>query len=521
MLHSTPRTRLLRLLLTAAAGLAALPGNAIGAETPEAMPPYNILFLTVDAFRSDHMGCYGYARETSPRIDAFAKEEATLFRNSISHSAWTVPGVVSLLTGQYPATHGIDTRHKIMDEFFPAPLKKLSELGYTNFGYVATGDAFSNVGFNTPEEFVRPSLQMVLERYQNERFTIWYHLKTTHLPYAAKSEIRERFRRPDSPEMMQHHTNLVTGLSMIKAGATTWDPATKPTVEDLYDACVYEQDEFIGQVFEHMKHLGLWDNTIIILTSDHGEELLEHGLIGHASTTLQGTLFDEVLRIPLLIRIPGIPGGGIVESIVQPSDVIPTVFEALGLPPVPGVQGLSLLPAIAGSGPGPNRRYAFSETTPCGWQCPGNRDKTIRLKSVRSLEWKLVVRVEESTQRTTALYDLKNDPAEITDVAGANRDVVAEMLAALQAHEEANLEAAWQGIERTIAHRAQNMRLLDRGERSAEAATLCDELAMLRYVFRVQNPSVFDRRSNDWAAALGGLWSLVGNKPNYWVCEEL
>ncbi len=521
MPQSTQRARLSTLLVTAAAGLASLSGGAAGADVAETKPPFNILFLTVDAFRSDHMGCYGYERETSPRIDAFAKEDATLFRNSISHSAWTVPGVVSLLTGLHPSAHGIDTRHKIMDEFFPAPLKRLSELGYTNFGYVATGDAFSNVGFNTAEEFVRPSLQMALERYQNERFTIWYHLKTTHLPYAAKSEIREKFRRADSPEMMQHHTNLVTGLSMIKAGATTWDPATKPTIEDLYDACVYEQDEFIGQIFDHMKHLGLWDNTIIVLTSDHGEELLEHGLVGHASTTLQATLFDELLLIPLIIRIPGVPGGRIVENIVQPSDVIPTLFEALGLLPFEGVQGRSLLPAMTGTGPGPDRRYAFSETTPCGWQCPGNRDKTIRLKSVRSLTWKLVVRIEESARREIALYDLKGDPAETADVAGANPAVVAEMLAALQAHEEANLVVAWQGVDRAIAGRAQDMRSLDRDERSAGAATLCDELAMLRYVFRVQNPSVFDRRVDDWDRALGGLWSLVGPKPSYWVCEEL
>ncbi len=524
MTRSRTRTRFPTLLLAsfAAAALAPRPAAADdAAKAADAMPPYNVLLLTVDALRADHLSCYGYSRPTSPRIDTFAAEEATLFRNTISHSSWTVPGVVSMLTALHPAAHGIDTRHKIMDEFFDTPLKRLLDLGYVSFGYVSTGEAFSNVGFRYKEDFVRPTLQHLLERHQDERFVMWYHLKVTHLPYAAKEVNRAKFRRPDSPEMHQHHINLVTTLSMVKAGATRWNLATKPTIEDLYDACVYEQDEYLGQVFDHLKHLGLWDNTIIVLTADHGEELLDHGLVGHASTTLQGTLYDEVLRIPLIIRVPGIEGGGVVDDIVQQADVMPTVLEALGLEPFAAAQGHSLLPAMTGKGPLPERRYAFSETSPCGWQCPGNREKTNRLKSVRSPEWKLVTRVDEIGLRENRLYDLKNDPGETVDVAAVNPEVVKEMLAALEVHEQENLRYAWQGIQGAMQGRREHLGALSIAERRRAAAGLCDELAMLRYVYRVENPSVIELRAGDWRDEVDQVWSIVGKPPAYWVCDEL
>lgn len=492
--------------------------------------PMNVLFLTVDALRADRLGCYGYERpilddntdwksgSPSPYIDAFAQNDATLFRNTTGHSAWTVPGVVSMLTGQHPAVHGMDTRHKMADVYFPTALKALQDAGYETYGYVSEGDAFGNLGLAEKQyEFVRPKVPALLERFQDRPFVMWYHLKRTHLPYGATLENQQKFARPDSPKLTQHHTNLITTLSFIVSGDAEWDPSERPAIDDLYDACVYEQDAELGKIFQKMRDLDLWENTIIVLTADHGEELAEHGEVGHASTTKNGTLYDEILRIPMMIRVPGIEGGRIIDSITQQFDSMPTVWAALGHSPRSEFQGMNLLPHIRGEATA-TRTYAFSETTPCGWQCTTSRDKTTRIKSVRDDRWKFIRRTDPRVEPSETLYDLATDPEERRNVAADHPKVTTQMRAALAGHEADNLNRTWAIVEGILEARTTALKGTPPEERDIPAA--CDALAMLHNVYRGQNPSVFDAYKDQWDEHIDQFLAVLGpDAESYWGCN--
>ena len=331
------------LVIGALAALAAT-GAAHAAEPKR---PTNVLVITLDAQRADHLGCYGYPRPTSPRIDELARAGA-VFRDAVGHANWTGPGVVTLLTGLTPAVHGMDTRHKQMDRDFPTPLKELARRGWQVSGFQGSVEPYINLGLGDRDRMGMPIADQLRELGAAGRFVLWHHLRHVHLPYDPRPELRELFRRPESPALSPEHLALITGQVMIPAGTTVWDPRTRPALEDLYDACVRENDEDVGATVDALKELGLWESTIVVLTADHGEELIEHGQVGHASTNQAGTLYEEILRIPLLVRVPGLREGQVVAGLAQPIDVMPTVYEALGVESDYPFQGQSLLPVLRG-----------------------------------------------------------------------------------------------------------------------------------------------------------------------------
>lgn len=484
--------------------------------------PWNVLVLTGDALRADHLGAYGYSRPTSPHLDAFAAQEATLFRHAVGHAAWTAPGIVSLVTGLYPAVHAVDTRHKTMDERFPTAVKELVRRGYHPAAFQSVSEPYVNLGLGA-EDLMRFPLVEVLRRHVEEPFVLWYHLRQTHLPYAAEEETRRRFHRPDAPALAPEALQALLTEHMIPAGKVAWDLATRPAVEDLYDARVHELDAEVGQAFAALRELGLWERTIVVVTADHGEELLERGEVGHASTTLKGTLHQEILAVPLLVRVPGIPGGRVVEDLAQPIDVMPTVFEALGLPAWPHLQGRSLLAAMRGER-GAGRPYAFSDSTDCGWQCPSNRRKTARLKAVRDRRWKLLVDLSPAGERTERLYDLASDPGELHDVLRQHPEEARRLAAALAAHERRNLDLARDLVGGVLDRHLEELRALSVAERANRAAETCDEIAMLRYVYDVETPSLWRTRAGRalWKRATRTALRLVGGESSrYWSCARL
>jgi choline-sulfatase len=497
-------------------------GNTAIAEVPRARPR-NILLLTCDALRADHLGAYGYPRPTSPNIDAFARE-ATVFANAVGQSAWTGPGIVSLLTGQYPAVHGMDTRHKVPDRFLQTVLEDLGARGFRPAAFQATGDLYGNLGLGE-EDQMRFTLPELLRRMRDEPFVIWHHLRNSHLPYNAGAELRALFHRPEVPPLPADHLTLLTGSAVIPAGSVRWDAAEQPAIVDLYDAAVRQNDDDVGAALAALRELGLWDNTLVVLTADHAEELLEHGQVGHASTTQAGTLFEEVLRLPLIIRVPGTPGGRVVPGLAQPVDVMPTVLDALGLPADARLQGRSLLPEIRGERDRVPRAVAFSDTTNCGWQCAGNRQKTARLWAAKNDRWKLIVHRDAfGGVAQEHLFDLVSDPLETQNVLVENAVAAAALRRALAAHMTDNLGRAQEAMATALAGHRQELAQLAPAQRTSRAAAICDELAMLRYVYRVQNPSLFDQAAGArlWRRETRAILALLPTAArNYWACEQL
>ena len=285
----------------------------------------NIFLIVIDSLRFDSLGCYGYHRETSPAIDTIASQ-GVKFDKVISQSSWTKPSVSSLLTSTYPEIHGvksIDDRLSSSETFLPTILKK--------FGYV-TGCIQTNPFLNSESGFqqgfdfylelfdkspgvYKPKITETIdavfdwfEQFSRNSFFLYLHILDTHNPYAPPKEFN-RFG---------------------------------DTERDLFDGEVRLVDYYIGLIRRHLALKELQEKTLFIITSDHGEEFGEHGHKYHAKH-----LYEEVLHVPLIFSSPAlIPSGLSIPTQVRSIDIVPTILELLGIPPLAKHQGESLLPLL-------------------------------------------------------------------------------------------------------------------------------------------------------------------------------
>ncbi len=424
---------LLALLIFAPVGL-----TAATASRP------NIILLTVDSFRPDRLGCHGYQGAATPNIDRLAGRGIT-FTNAFSTASWTNASLVSLLTGLYPGVHGVQRRGQSVPPGLVTPTEQLGGCGWLvpQVNYLFPMPNYANLGFTPNRQLHLPSF---LASHADTTLFAWHHFHGPHLPY-------------NPPEKWLYHffpggvdTSSVNGIAsniVMPRGEKEFSDHQRRIISMLYDAEVAAQDEELGEVIATIDSLGLFANSIVILTADHGEELFEHGWVGHASTSLAGTLFDELVRIPLIVCLPGGNGAGRrVESLVQAVDIIPTLFSYLGIEPEAPVQG-KLLPGVLDSLDVPEREQLFFETSTCGYQCPDGV-KLTWLRAVRTRDWKLVQRREPGMPPEYNLYDLRNDPAETIDVAGTSADKLAKLKGVLAAHIFDN-QAALGQVENLLA----------------------------------------------------------------------
>ena len=279
-------------------------------EAKEDLP--NILLFTIDACRPDHFGCYGYNRNTTPNIDKLARE-GVLFTQAFSQSAWTTPGMISIFTSLYPPAHGVDAKDRTLkDDILTLP-KVLKKNGYVVPVLPKFVDIpnYWHLGFEVvdKEQFQAEEgedLLKLLEAYKDQRFFIWYHYHGLHLPYNPKNPYDKIFQEDiiSGISADSEAVSVVKKKSVIKNNSINFDNADKKVIVALYDGQARQLDDYIGQLTGKMKEWGILDNTVIIITSDHGEELFEHGFIGHASTSLNAKLYDEIIHIPLIIWRP-------------------------------------------------------------------------------------------------------------------------------------------------------------------------------------------------------------------------
>jgi arylsulfatase A-like enzyme len=406
----------LALMLAFAGGCSGEQAPLSAGEDPLSCP---VILLSLDTLRADHLHCYGYPRETSPNIDRFSRD-CVLFSNAIAQAPSTLPSHASLFTSLIVMHHGAfdpgiwGGYSALVDENLTmAEVLKANGYRTVSFngnGYVAKAFGFQQ-GFDLYDDTHKGRFESVvpvavdwIRRFQGDKFFLFLHTYEVHHPYTPLPRFAERFDAAYSGPLPDE-----ISLELIKdinAGRVRIDEADREHVVNMYDAEILSMDEAFGTFIRLLKEEGVYDESMIIVTADHGEEFGEHGMMGWHSHTL----FDELLRVPLLIKFPrGRYGSTTVDAPVRLIDVLPTVHEVLGLDLPEVYEGKSLLCIL--SGEETEVRPSMSST--------GANDEY----SLRTDEWKLYV----SLKKGTRLYNLKQDPGERTDVAKDHADLVKEL----------------------------------------------------------------------------------------------
>lgn len=411
-----------------AGALIAMVAWAVWPDPVVERPPFmNVVMLTVDSCQPDYWGAYGYDQNTTPFFDELASE-GVLFTNAIAPTSWTIPSLTSMLTGLNPNVHGIDVRAKLMDQRIPTLFEALEAQGYAigDTSYTLTEPSINSVFKKSdisPEVALSEGrseesyLLSWMEEHQNVPFFGWVHFHTSHLPYKATPPYNRMFLDDIDPDVLDdEQIRFVRDNIVVRKGEVAFDAERHtPAIHALFAQTLRQQDAKIGKVLMKLDELGLRDNTLLIITADHGDELMEHGFIGHASTNWDSTVYDDLVHVPLLIVAPGrLPEGKRIDAQARMIDLMPTVLDLTGTPFNAPIQGRSLVPLMTDDAP--FQHTAYSETTPCGYSCPKKLVNN-RLRSVRTNDWKYITVYDDATGTTTEeLYNLRDDPAEQQNV---------------------------------------------------------------------------------------------------------
>jgi arylsulfatase A-like enzyme len=339
---------------------------ASDAASLEGVPTPNILVVTLCSMRADRIGAYGYAAANTPVLDALA-EQGVRFTHAWSTATYTLPSHASLLTGLLPSRAGV------VDAQDTLPLSRvtlpevLRLYGYTTLAWspVASRASF-HAGDGLEQGFDRfyevgsdhrgEGLDAVLEGVREPWFVL-AHFKGAHRPYGltpgtADPRIAAWIRDtriqggPRDPDL-----DLVEAMDA--------DPALRAALDEAYDLAVTGVDQNVGHAIEAVADAGALDRTIVVVVGDHGEELGENDHVGH-----QAHLDPEIAHVPLLVRIPGVPGGRVVTDDVSMVDLLPTLAALAGAEPPAGIDGRSIRPLLTGEPLAPRRAIVQSEAGP-------------------------------------------------------------------------------------------------------------------------------------------------------------
>jgi len=366
---------------------------------------YNVVLITIDTLRADRLGCYGYGKNTSPEIDKFA-ENAIRFENSIVQSPYTGPSHSSILTGKYVAGHGV------LSNGYKLPLENntiaevLKEYGYTTaasigawvldkrFNYGQGFDAYMQT--NKEQRIaadVNRDLFKWLENNKDKKFFAWAHYYDVHCPYYAPELFRNKFSNGYKGILNTDGKCGLTYYNSVKLG-----PDDIEYVKAMYDAEIAYTDSNVGELLNNLKKWGVYDNTLIIITSDHGESLYERGKIGHNLS-----LYDCEIKAPLLIRYPGMKSYGTsIKTQVESISIMPTILDILGINVPLDINGKSFLNLLEGNREDESPAY-------------------VRLGVEKGLDLQYAIRTAATKlifheSGTKELYDLKADSEEKNNI---------------------------------------------------------------------------------------------------------
>jgi len=403
----------------------AVTGVALLLLPPTFQVPRNVILISIDTLRADHLSLYGYPRETSPRLEAFASD-AFVFEHALSAAPNTGPSHMSIMTSVYPVKHGLIGGLRRPREGRPVLADALAEAGFRTAAFTDGGKMSREFGFaqgfdefdDTGGGFARilPLAERWTQMNRGERFFLFLHTYDVHTPYAPPRPFRGMFHAvPYQGDFVPNGKNM-TALAFKNSEMA---PDDLEHVVALYDEGIRYADEALGGFLAYLdQRLGILDETLVVILSDHGEEFGEHGSFLHWQIYHRPNL-----HVPLLIRLPGAPGARIATP-VETIDVTPTVLELLGLPPLPGAEGRSLAPMMRAAA----SRIAFpsERTAPRPALAWPPAPSEIPLRSVIDGHFQLLIDVDGGPPR---LFDLDADPLATTDVSAAHPDVVARLSA--------------------------------------------------------------------------------------------
>ncbi len=365
-------------------------------EAPALEKQPNLILVLIDTLRADHLGVYGYERDTSPRIDEMATTRGIVFEQARSVAPWTNPTIASIFTGLYPqAAMPAAVHSKAIKQAIPVAAttlaEKLQAAGYETLAFIDHPGMAENLGFargfetfvhffkergtrswqDTPTDYVLGRLEEVLSEERARPFFLYLHLVYPHRPYSAPKEYRTLFGERHSEFSEEEREGLINS----------------------YDGEIRYTDDFLGDFDDLLGRLNLNDVTWRVLVSDHGEAFWEHGESQHG-----GSFHDEVLRVPLIFWPPDESEieAARVSDRVSVADVHPTLLELAGLEAPRELAGVSLVPRIEGK-PLP-RRSLFSESPHKG---------RLKRAAIVDGDLKLIDSIKD-----VELFDLEADPAE-------------------------------------------------------------------------------------------------------------
>jgi len=385
-------------------------------------PPANLILISIDTLRADRVGCYGYSRDTSPFLDSLAKRGA-VFENFVAECSWTLPSHVTMFSGIHPATHGVNQPRSKIRRDTRLLAEVLQAAGYRTIGLAAGGFLLKPHGFGRGFETYlsrRKSLAEILDDARarldglerGDRYFLFLHTYDVHCPYAPSEEYSREFVTEDA-EFVETKDRCWDADTSLDAMSLTEGQVRY--LSDRYDASIREADQVLGEFLAFLESRGDLRRTLIVVTSDHGEEFREHGSIGH-----KGTLYREALMVPLVMAGPKIRPMR-VDAPVGLVDLMPTVLDLLGIPIPEGVEGASLLPLLEGKvGAIDGGEARVSEIE---WPFP--------LKSVMTRERHLIA---DPTSGTRQLYAVGEDPSETIDLAASRLSEADELFAVLDEH---------------------------------------------------------------------------------------
>ena len=356
------------------------------APAPQSLRPYNVVVITIDTLRPDHLHCYGYGRIETPTIDRIA-HSGVLFENGVTQTPLTPPSHASIFTGLNPPSHKVrDTGGFILSPSTPTLASLLQEKGWYTAAFVSSAVLKKRFGFDhgfavyddkmprpgNRQEFLEDAERRAgdtvdravkwLDSRSDKPFFLWVHLYDPHTPYDPPSPFREQYK--DRP----------------------------------YDGEIAYADRELGRLMDSLGRKSPPEKTLVAVLSDHGESLGEHGEYSHGVF-----LYDATLRIAYLLSGPGVPSGQRVTQQARTIDLLPTILELMGSPAPAGVEGASLVPLFSGKDAGTAVSYAetlFPKIN-LGWA---------ELRGIRTNQWKYIRAPKPE------LYDLRQDPRETHNV---------------------------------------------------------------------------------------------------------